>query len=164
MWMALPELCSYRYLVQTSSQYSWMPKLTVAHDRSSGRVLLNLRLDREGCYHALATFGGVKLKNGEFTLLVLTGGYHILTSFRVLPSQGVWLDCSQWWGRPLPWWFLEPLWLLLHESPYHYPLMRDYPSFQSSIWRTVEGILFIVLSEMDNHAFTVFRHWNCCLQ
>ena len=56
---------------QSSSNKELSPPLRVGYDKPSRCIALKLRIEHEGCYHALTTFRGEKLKNGEFTILVL---------------------------------------------------------------------------------------------
>ena len=32
-----------------------------------------IKIDKEGCYQAVVSYGDIKLKNGEFDILVLNG-------------------------------------------------------------------------------------------
>ena len=55
------------------SSEPFVPHLHIVYEKATKRLTLHLRLDKEGCFNAVATYGGVKLKNGEFTVLVLNG-------------------------------------------------------------------------------------------
>lgn len=50
-----------------------MPELKVSYEKSTQRIVLHLKLDLEGCFAATATYKGATIKNGQFTVLVLTG-------------------------------------------------------------------------------------------
>ena len=58
---------------QSGSQYSWSPPVSVRYEKVTKRICLDLRMEKEGCYTAMATYRGVKLKNAEFTIIVLNG-------------------------------------------------------------------------------------------
>ena len=64
---------------QSSSQYSYNPPLTVKYDSAAKRITASLTMDREGCYQAVATYNGTRIKNPEFTILVLNGEYWIIS-------------------------------------------------------------------------------------
>ncbi|KAK2161321.1 hypothetical protein NP493_1590g00048 [Ridgeia piscesae] len=59
-------------LTETCSKKCWSPTLRVVHDKPGRCIGLKMRIDQGGCYHALATYNGEKLKNGEFTVIALT--------------------------------------------------------------------------------------------
>lgn len=59
-------------LTETCSKECWSPKLHIVQDKTGRCIGLNMRIYQGGCYHALATYNGEKLKNGEFTMLVLS--------------------------------------------------------------------------------------------
>ena len=48
-----------------------------------------IKIDKEGCYQAVVSYGDVKLKNGEFDILVLNGeGEHSQFDILVLNGEG----------------------------------------------------------------------------
>ena len=59
--------------MQSGSQYSYTPPVYVHFEKVSKRICLDLRMEKEGCYQAIATYKGVKLKNADFTIIVLNG-------------------------------------------------------------------------------------------
>ena len=58
---------------QTGCEKQIVPEIKVTYEKATGRIGLHLRLDHEGCYTATATYRGVTIKNGQFTILVLSG-------------------------------------------------------------------------------------------
>ncbi|KAI0220593.1 Apoptosis-resistant E3 ubiquitin protein ligase 1 [Lamellibrachia satsuma] len=59
-------------LTETCNKKQLSPQLHVVYDKPTRGVGLNVRIDQGGCYDALTTYSDEKLKNGEFTILVLT--------------------------------------------------------------------------------------------
>ena len=67
---------SYKYtqlpIFQVGSTKQFSPRLHIAYENSTGRIVLNLLLEEEGCYTATAFYCDSPIKNNTFTLLVLS--------------------------------------------------------------------------------------------
>ena len=59
--------------MQSGSEEKIFPKVQVIYEKTTQRFSLSLKMEKEGCYRAVAFYNGVKLKNGEFNILVLSG-------------------------------------------------------------------------------------------
>ena len=57
---------------QVGSTKQFSPRLHIAYENSTGRIVLNLLLEEEGCYTATAFYRDNPVKNNTFTLLVLS--------------------------------------------------------------------------------------------
>ena len=75
-------------LLQSGNEQVWNPHLSVVYDKSTKRINLNFQIDCQGCYAAQATYGGVMLKHGDFTILVLDGEISQCRSYLICIGVG----------------------------------------------------------------------------
>lgn len=64
-------LLPFLYL-QTGSNARHVPATQIFYDPASRRLTMHIRMEKEGSFQATVTYGDVKLKNGEFNILVLS--------------------------------------------------------------------------------------------
>ncbi|XP_035826963.1 apoptosis-resistant E3 ubiquitin protein ligase 1 isoform X2 [Aplysia californica] len=54
----------------TGERYS--PTTQIVYNTLEKKLVMHIKMDKEGCYQATVSYGDVKLKNGEFDILVLS--------------------------------------------------------------------------------------------
>lgn len=57
---------------ETGSNARHVPATQIFYDPASRRLTMHIRMEKEGSFQATVTYGDVKLKNGEFNILVLS--------------------------------------------------------------------------------------------
>jgi len=66
-------IVKFTFQLKTGTDEKITPKVQVIYEKATKRFALSLKLEKEGCFHAVAFYNGFKLKNGDFHILVLNG-------------------------------------------------------------------------------------------
>ena len=70
--------------LQTGSNTRHIPATQIFYDPASRRLTMHIRMEKEGSFQATVTYGDVKLKNGEFNILVLSCEFYFHFLFCVI--------------------------------------------------------------------------------
>ena len=66
---------SFLFVLQSGSNVKYVPATQIIYDPNEKRLTMYITMERAGCYHAKVSYGDVKLKNGDFDIIVLSRKY-----------------------------------------------------------------------------------------
>ncbi|KAJ8308581.1 hypothetical protein KUTeg_013455 [Tegillarca granosa] len=59
-------------VVQTENSIKYVPATQMIYNPEQKQLTMHIRMEKEGCYQATVSYGDVKLRNGDFNLLVIS--------------------------------------------------------------------------------------------
>ncbi len=64
------------FSLQAGSHVKYVPATQIIYNPIEKRLTMHITMEKAGCYQATVSYGDVKLKNGDFNILVLNCEYH----------------------------------------------------------------------------------------
>jgi len=74
---------NYWFPLQMESNAKYVPATQLINMPDKKQLNMHITMAREGCYQASVSYGDIKLRNGDFNILVINSTYlsYILYSF-----------------------------------------------------------------------------------
>ena len=66
-------LTKFLFYFQTESNARYIPTTQIIHNADSKQLTMHIKMEMEGCYQAAVSYGDIKLRNGDFNILVISG-------------------------------------------------------------------------------------------
>lgn len=74
------------YLMQAGTNTRYTPTTQIIYSVQDKKLTMFIKMEKEGCYQATVSYGDIRLKNGEFNILVLNSKYAKVLLTKLLTS------------------------------------------------------------------------------
>ncbi|XP_052769261.1 apoptosis-resistant E3 ubiquitin protein ligase 1-like isoform X1 [Mya arenaria] len=79
-------------VTECGSKEKHFPPIQIFYNSRQKQLLMQIKMERVGCYQASVSYGDVSLKNGDFNILVLSSDDHTCVEKNISKSHNIWYE------------------------------------------------------------------------